>query len=82
MILLAVTIGVLSFSYVDLSVFSLDTLFYALCLLVVLTIFGGFGIRKILKEKEKKYVILLDLEFTLRIKILRCLKQAESMLQM
>ena len=58
-ILIAVTLGVLSFSYVDLSVFSLDTLFYTLCLLVVLTIFGGFGIRKILKEKEKKYKIKL-----------------------
>lgn len=34
-ILIAVTLGVLSFSYVDLSVFSLDTLFYALCLLNV-----------------------------------------------
>ena len=34
-VLIAVTLGVLSFSYVDLSVFSLDTLFYALCLLNV-----------------------------------------------
>ncbi len=31
-ILIAAIFGVLSFSYVDLSVFSLDTLFYALCL--------------------------------------------------
>ena len=60
-VLITAIFGVLSFSYVDLSVFSLDTLFYALCLLAVLSIFGGFGIRKILKEKEKNYKIKLCL---------------------
>ena len=33
--MIAVTLGVLSFSYVDFSIFSLDTLFYVLCLLNV-----------------------------------------------
>ena len=33
--MIAVNLGVLSFSYVDFSIFSLDTLFYVLCLLNV-----------------------------------------------
>lgn len=69
-ILIVAIFGVLSFSYVDFSAFSLDTLFYALCLLAVLSIFGGFGIRKILKGKEENYKIKLCLFIFLLIFVL------------
>lgn len=55
--LFAVIIGVLSFTYVDLTFFSIDTLIYMLCLTCVLIVFGGIGVKRIIKEKEKNYKI-------------------------